>query len=351
MRSPWIDAARGLAILMMFFNHITVYFSQIWNLRLHTFDMFGFVSMAEIFFFLSGVSCAKAYYLSKLNHSPSQQKKKILSRVSKIYFAHLICILLILSLQFFRDGDLEITLKRLFFSVFLAYQPDLANILPLYVICFLLLPLMIRGFNSNKKGWVMGVSFLLWAGAQFLPWGDSGDSRAVYTVPYFNPFAWQLPYVFGFALEVYRQSSDEANFFKRHRQVIFGVCAVSFIALFFCRHISSLMEMMNIYNARISLSWLRVLNLAAISGVALFIYPALKKFRPNFILQTMGRRPLELFVWTVIAHYFIRYFLMPDLYNWSQINQIILLGGFLLTLPLIAGSLEFIRNRKDKLAS
>jgi hypothetical protein len=81
----------------------------------------------------------------------------------------------------------------------LRFQPDFMDILPLYIVLLLTLPLFLIGWRS-LRGWALIVPFAVWVLVQV----DKDFALATYLDPetkwYFNPFAWQFLFLIGAAL-------------------------------------------------------------------------------------------------------------------------------------------------------
>src|SRR5262245_59346697 len=79
-----IDFFRGLALYMILIDHI--YLNPLAKL---TYQRFGFSDAAEIFVFLSGVSCGIAYYPLLMKRGPIALAKVLIKRTWLIYIFYI----------------------------------------------------------------------------------------------------------------------------------------------------------------------------------------------------------------------------------------------------------------------
>jgi hypothetical protein len=203
-RDARLDMFRGIALMMIFINHVpgTVYES-------FTNRNFGFSDAAEAFVFMSGMAAGLAYSNRFRTGSLWAATAKVWARARQLYFVHLVMTLLCLAI--FAAAALwfglpEVLTRNNIPALFqqplsaligiplLSHQLGYLNILPLYMTLLLATPLvMIVGL---RRPWLMlGLSVLIWAIAgQFrlnLPnFPNSGGW-------FFNPFSWQLLFVLG----------------------------------------------------------------------------------------------------------------------------------------------------------
>jgi hypothetical protein len=214
-----IDFWRGVALLMIFINHIPGNAFSYITLRNYTIS-----DAAELFVFLAGWSLS---YATGGPHHPEPWLRtllRLLSRAIEIYRAQLV--ITILALAFLASVALLLEdplflewhnaasifydpVRAIIGTVLLTHQLGYFNILPLYVALLLFAPFIIPLARRS-------------------PWAAAAVSIAIYiftlvtwTIPpnwpaeerwYFNPFSWQLLLVLGFLSAELSRSSPT---FKR----------------------------------------------------------------------------------------------------------------------------------------
>jgi hypothetical protein len=197
-----IDFFRGLALYMILVDHV---FGDPFS-RL-TYQNFGFSDAAEIFVFLSGVSCGIVYPRILSRRGWSGLMAAVIKRSAQIYAYYVlssIAVILLLkaaagSINNARVSDLSIvTLREESFSairstIFLTSPPDLPGILVLYLILtFFVIPLFLKGAEFTAA-LTLAASGLVWIVSQIVPNFLPGLADH----SYFNPLAWQFLFSIG----------------------------------------------------------------------------------------------------------------------------------------------------------
>jgi hypothetical protein len=204
-RDQRIDFFRGLALIFIFIDHIPGnVFAKV------TLTNFGFADAAEIFVLLAGYAAFFAYRRA-LNEGLSVGLVKIGSRIAELYVAHLIvlmvCVLgLAVAAHLFHNPIYFEHLNLLPLSsnqaaamaraLVLVYQPGYLNILPLYILLLLWLPVLLWLMRMSVAVALLA-SATLWGGSNLLAWNLPSYPDAYGWV--FNPFAWQLLFSLGAA--------------------------------------------------------------------------------------------------------------------------------------------------------
>ncbi len=199
-----IDTIRGLALLMIFVNHIHGN-----PLSQATLAAFTFNDAAEVFVLLAGYSAMLAYHRGFAGGFAAGAAP-ILRRVRTIYLVQVALALALvvlgltvagwtgrafyldhLDLTDFRDAP-AFGLAALFGLLF---QPSYADILPMYVVLMAALPLVILGLARSPL-LTLGASLSLYVAANLLGLNLPQIFESSW---FFNPFAWQLIFVVGAA--------------------------------------------------------------------------------------------------------------------------------------------------------
>ena len=203
-RDERLDMFRGLALVMIFINHVPGTFYE--NL---TNRNFGFSDAAEAFVFMSGIAAGLAYSNRFRSGSWWVATAKVWARARQLYFVHIVITMLCLGIfagaaNWF--GATELLAKNNLAPLFqkplsvlvgiplLSHQLGYLNILPLYMTLLLATPLVIIA-GLRWPVLVALVSVALWVVAgqfrlNFPAFPNAGGW-------FFNPFSWQLLFVFG----------------------------------------------------------------------------------------------------------------------------------------------------------
>ena len=198
-----LDLFRGLALWLIFLDHIP---SNVvaWG----TIRNYGFSDATEIFVFVSGYTAAFVYGKEMRERGFMIAGAHILRRVWQIYVAHVFLFAIYLAeisyvatsfenplyaeemniLDFLKQP--EVTIVQ---ALLLKFKPANMDVLPLYIILLLLFPpiLWLLQFRSSLA---LGASVLLYVLTWHFNWNLPSYPEGHW---FFNPFAWQLLFVFG----------------------------------------------------------------------------------------------------------------------------------------------------------
>jgi len=194
-----IDACRGIALWWIFLDHVPNNIGSWLTLR-----NYGFSDAAEIFMFISGVTCALAYGRARQREGWSGVISRSLRRGWDIYAAFLVLTLACAIMVYLAgrdhladDSNTRILLEHpgatLAHAAILQYRPVNTDVLPVFVIYHVLfaplLWLLLRAPNVT-----LGASLLLYSLVHVFGWSVPAWPNDVW---YFNPLAWQLLIVLG----------------------------------------------------------------------------------------------------------------------------------------------------------
>jgi hypothetical protein len=198
-----LDLFRGLALWLIFLDHIpsnAVSWITIRN--------YGFSDATEIFVFISGYTAAFVYGRSMREHGFIVSSARVLKRAWQIYVAHVFLFAIYLAeiayvassfdnplyteemgvLNFLRNPDVTILQALL-----LKFKPVNMDVLPLYIVLLVgFSPILWLLLRSPTLGLV--ASAVLYALMWKFGWNIAAYPKGVWV---FNPFAWQLLFVFG----------------------------------------------------------------------------------------------------------------------------------------------------------
>ena len=194
-----IDACRGIALWWIFLDHVPDNIGSWLTLR-----NYGFSDAAEVFMFVSGVTCALAYGKARRCEGWSGVISRTLRRSWDIYVAFLLLTLACAILvhlagggRLAHDSNTRILLDHpgatLAHAAILQYRPVNTDVLPIFVLLHLLfaplLWLLLRVPNVT-----LGASLALYALVHVFGWTVPAWPNGHWA---FNPLAWQLLVVLG----------------------------------------------------------------------------------------------------------------------------------------------------------
>ncbi|WP_398471326.1 OpgC domain-containing protein, partial [Tardiphaga sp.] len=198
-----LDLFRGLALWHIFINHLPSNLATWVTLR-----NYGFSDATEMFIFISGYTAAFVYARAMQEQGTLVASARIFKRVWQIYVAHVFLFTIFLAeisyvatrfqnplyseemgiLDFLKEPDVTIVQALL-----LRFRPVNMDVLPLYIVLMLFLPLILW-LMRRRPDLTLGLSVLLYA----LTWEFDLHLTAYPSGAWaFNPFAWQLLFVFG----------------------------------------------------------------------------------------------------------------------------------------------------------
>ncbi|WP_413870159.1 OpgC family protein [Albidovulum sp.] len=235
-RDSRIDVLRGIALVMIFVNHVpgTVF-------ELATTRNFGFSDAAEGFVFLSGLSAVLAYAGGLAARPLWPGIRRIWKRAWTLYLVHLMVTFWALAivaatLRYGGNGTLfgkdnfqflvSDPLGVLIGLPVLGHQFGYVNILPLYAALLLAAPAMIMAAVRWPLA-TLGASVALWTAA-----GLTHFDLPNLPLPggwFFNPFAWQLLFVLGILTGVALKRG--ARFVPANRWLVIAATAYLLLAL------------------------------------------------------------------------------------------------------------------------
>ena len=198
-----LDLFRGVALWLIFLDHIPENVVNWFTIR-----NYGFSDATEIFIFISGYTAAFVYGRTMRERGFMLSGARILRRAWQIYVAHIFLFTIFMAeiayvaatfdnplyaeemkiLDFLKQPDITI-----FQALLLKFKPVNMDVLPLYIVLLLLFPptLFVLLWRPNLALAGSAIVYALaWRFDVNLPAYPNG-------VWFFNPFAWQLLFVFG----------------------------------------------------------------------------------------------------------------------------------------------------------
>jgi hypothetical protein len=195
-----IDFFRGLALLFIFIDHVPGN-----DLARLTMRNFGFSDAAEVFVLLAGFSAVLAYGRTFNARGFKAGTARVLDRVRDLYAWHLGLVIvctagLTLATALFANRDYvrnigvhvfaEAPGRSAVMAAALINQPNMLNILPLYIVLLLVWLPFVLWLMPRRPRLTLGISVAIWAVANIFELNLPSQLHSKGWV--FNPFAWQL---------------------------------------------------------------------------------------------------------------------------------------------------------------
>ena len=198
-----LDLFRGVALWLIFLDHIPQNVVNWFTIR-----NYGFSDATEIFIFISGYTAAFVYGRAMRERGIIIASARVLRRAWQIYVAHIFLFTIFMAeiayvaatfdnplyaeemniLNFLKQPDITI-----FQALLLKFKPVNMDVLPLYIVLLLLFPPMLW-LLLWQPAFALAGSALVYVLAWNFDWNLPAYPNGVW---FFNPFAWQLLFVFG----------------------------------------------------------------------------------------------------------------------------------------------------------
>jgi hypothetical protein len=198
-----IDLFRGLALWLIFIDHLSPDVLSWFTIRSYEFS-----DAAEIFIFISGYTAAMVYGRSMFELGFVVATLRIMRRVWQIYLAHVFLFTVFLAEIYFLATRVESTFypeemgiveffkqpgEALVQALMLRFRPLNMDVLPLYIVLMFFLPLILWLIKLRAD-----IALALSVALYVLSWQFDLHLTAYPNGFWsFNPFAWQLLFVFG----------------------------------------------------------------------------------------------------------------------------------------------------------
>jgi len=198
-----LDLFRGVALWLIFLDHIPQNVVNWFSIR-----NYGFSDATEIFIFISGYTAAFVYGRAMRERGIIIASARVLRRAWQIYVAHIFLFTIFMAeiayvaatfdnplyaeemniLNFLKEPDVTI-----FQALLLKFKPVNMDVLPLYIVLLLFFPPMLW-LLLRQPAVALAGSALVYVLAWNFDWNLPAYPNGVW---FFNPFAWQLLFVFG----------------------------------------------------------------------------------------------------------------------------------------------------------
>jgi hypothetical protein len=198
-----LDLFRGVALWLIFLDHIPQNIVNWFTIR-----NYGFSDATEIFIFISGYTGAFVYGRAMRERGLVVSSARILRRAWQLYVAHIFLFTIFMAeisyvaatfdnplyaeemniLDFLKQPDVTI-----FQALLLKFKPVNMDVLPLYIVLLLSFPAALYMLLLQPTFALAG-SVVVYTLAWNLDWNLPAYPNGVW---FFNPFCWQLLFVFG----------------------------------------------------------------------------------------------------------------------------------------------------------
>jgi len=198
-----LDLFRGIALWLIFLDHIPENIMNWFTIR-----NYGFSDATEIFIFISGYTAAFVYGRAMRERGMIIASARVLRRAWQIYVAHIFLFTIFMAeiayvastfdnplyaeemniLDFLKQPDVTI-----FQALLLKFKPVNMDVLPLYIVLLLCFPPMLW-LLMVQPAFALAGSAAVYVLAWNFDWNLPAYPNGVW---FFNPFAWQLLFVFG----------------------------------------------------------------------------------------------------------------------------------------------------------
>jgi hypothetical protein len=360
-----LDLFRGLALWLIFIDHLPPNLLTWLTIR-----NYGFSDATEIFIFISGYTAAFVYGRAMSEVGFVVATARILRRVWQIYVAHVFLFTIFLAeisyvatsfenplyteemgiMDFLKQPDVTIVQALL-----LRFRPVNMDVLPLYIVLMLFLP-VILWLMKRSADFTLALSVALYAATWEYDLHLSGYPNGVWV---FNPFAWQLLFVFGAwcadggAKRMSRILSSRITLWISFAYLVFAfLVTLTWHVPQFSHLMPRLLEQWMYPIDKTDLDVLRFIHFLALAAITVHFlprdWPGLKSpwLRP---LILCGQHSLEIFCLGVFLA-FAGHFLLAEISGGAVMHFVISVSGILI-MCAAAWLFSWYKHSADKNAS
>lgn len=198
-----LDLFRGIANWAIFLDHIP-HNVVAWV----TTRNYGFSDAADLFVFISGYTASFVYAKIMLNRGFMVGSVKLIKRVWQLYVAHILLFIVYIAAigyvaqrynqpeiihEFNVAGLIDNPIQTIFEGLILKFKPVNLDVLPLYIVLMAVFPPVLWCMLRRPDATLVA-SIVLYFVARMFGWNLPAFPSGYW---YFNPFTWQLLFVFG----------------------------------------------------------------------------------------------------------------------------------------------------------
>jgi hypothetical protein len=361
VRELRLDLFRGLALWLIFIDHVSPDVLTWFTIR-----CYGFSDAAEIFIFISGYTAAFVYGRAMFESGFEIAAARILRRVWQIYVAHMltftvlvaeVCYVAVMLEKPFYAKEMEVVAfldqpgPSMVQALLLRYRPLNMDVLPLYIVLMAFLPLILQ-LISWRANLTLAASVALYTLSWWFDLHLSAFPDGFWS---FNPFAWQLLFVFGAwcalggARRISRFISSPFAIWLAFAYLVaaFGVTMTWYFPQL--NHLPHWLEQWMYPIDKTDLDVLRFAHFLALAVIALYFvppgWPGLQSrwLRPMILC---GQRSLEIFCLGVVLA-FAGYFVLMEMSAGLGLHFLVGICGIAL-MSAVAWLMSWYKNYVDK---
>lgn len=306
-----IDFFRGLFLILIITNH----FLSWRNIITHfTTEFIGWATAAEGFVFLSGLTAGIVYSRKLVEKGEAFISLAAKKRAWTIYKYHLILFILI-SIIFFSHSfmgdywfgnysDYELLYQKPVLSVILGsvllYQPTYMDILPMYALYILLLPITLKYFQRGRQEIILTFSFLVYLIGTFdlvSRLFNQFKFMDQVSTGFFNLLSWQFLFIGGLYLG-FLTYQNKISCILQNKKLFYSAIIVSSLLFLFKRvdfRLDPSTLDIDYWTSKENLGPLRLLNFSALSVVMSYLASRYKQWFSFKPICYLGKHSLEVF--------------------------------------------------------
>jgi hypothetical protein len=361
-----LDFFRGLALFCIFIDHIP----GAW-LGTFTIQFTGLYDAAEVFIFISGYTAGLVYGRILETEGMLIMTLRAYHRVWQLYVAHVFLFVMFMALignltdathnpiyaEEFRANDfLREPGAAIIMALTLRFQPAFMDILPLYIVLLMALPLFLIG-QQRLKWLVLVASIALWFAVQV----DKGIAIPTYPDPgtkwFFNPFAWQILFLIGAALGYSRAMGTDAMLSSKWLFIAAAVIAIAgfLIRLNWTLHLfydpipSLFAKYLWLSLSKTNMSPFRLVNVLAAVLVVATLVPRQARFLAHWgswPLIVCGRHSLHIFCLGILLSA-IGHWIINEFYGGFLLQTVVVVAGIAI-MTAVAIFMDWFSGRRSE---
>jgi len=306
-----VDFFRGLFLIIITTNHFLSWQNIIFYF---TSEFIGWVTAAEGFVFLSGLTAGIVYSRKLVEKGEAFISLAARKRAWTIYKYHLILFLLaiiiicshsfMIEFWFSNYDDFKLIFRKpvlaMLLGSILLYQPIYLDILPMYALYILLLPLTLKYLEKGKHRLVLAFSFIVYLIGTFDLVSKAFDHFNILTeveTGFFNLLSWQLLFISGLYLG-FLTYKNKTSYLLQNKKLFYSailVCMVLFVSRNVIRQADNLQLNLDYWISKENLGPLRLLNFSAILMVMSYLASRYKQWFSFGPVCHLGKYSLEVF--------------------------------------------------------
>ncbi|MDR3457143.1 MAG: OpgC domain-containing protein [Verrucomicrobiae bacterium] len=314
-RDQFVDGWRGLFHLILMVDHLPFLLPAASMAFSQWFEPLGYVSVAEGFVFLSGFVSGLVYTRVLRGHGCQAVWRKVFKRILTIYACYVSAVVLLVAVakscgpcsiqwgawQNLLDMPLMVAALKV---ALLVYQPNFLEILPMYCLFLLSVPVAIRELEKGRYLTIARISILIWLAAQLgirsalvgilSPW-------VTLQTGYFNAFGWQIVFVLGLLCGHKTFACPVAWLPANWKWTTYAY--ILFLLLFSLRHQVLPVTVWQPLVDRSSLGPLRFLDFTCVAFLVSSLRDPLQKFITWPVLTFLSKHSLQVFAFHLFPIY------------------------------------------------